>query len=68
MDHATTIRRNPDISICELYGKLREQKAYTRHPGSLYRVFVRSRIPAKGGIHQEEVQAYGKVRYADRVG
>jgi len=34
-------RRNPDISICELYGKLREQKAYSRHPGSLYRVFVR---------------------------
>ena len=34
-------RRNPSISICELYGKLREDKAYSRHPGSLYRVFVR---------------------------
>ena len=34
-------RRNPNISICELYGKLREDKAYRRHPGSLYRVFVR---------------------------
>lgn len=34
-------RRNPSISICELYGKLREQKEYRRHPGSLYRVFVR---------------------------
>ena len=34
-------RRNPGISVCELYGKLREEKAYTRHPGSLYRVFVR---------------------------
>ena len=34
-------RRNPNISICELYGKLREEKAYSRHPGSLYRVFVR---------------------------
>ena len=34
-------RRNPNISICELYGKLREKKGYTRHPGSLYRVFVR---------------------------
>ena len=34
-------RRNPDISICELYGKLRTEKAYSRHPGSLYRVFVR---------------------------
>lgn len=34
-------RRNPDISVSELYGKLRQQKAYSRHPGSLYRVFVR---------------------------
>lgn len=34
-------RRNPNISICELYGKLREEKAYSRHIGSLYRVFVR---------------------------
>ena len=34
-------RRNPNISILELYGKLRENKAYKRHPGSLYRVFVR---------------------------
>ena len=34
-------RRSPNISICELYGKLREKKAYKRHPGYLYRVFVR---------------------------
>jgi transposase InsO family protein len=34
-------RRNPQISICELYGKLRTEKAYSRHPLSLYRVFVR---------------------------
>jgi len=34
-------RRSPNISICELYGKLREEKAYSRHPGSLYRVFAR---------------------------
>ena len=34
-------RRNPNISICELYGKLCEDKGYTRNPGSLYRVFVR---------------------------
>ncbi len=32
------IRRNPDISICELYGKLRENKGYSRNPASLYRV------------------------------
>ena len=34
-------KRNPNISLGELYGKLRENKAYSRHPGSLYRVFVR---------------------------
>ena len=34
-------RRNPSISVCEMYGKLRQEKAYSRHPGSLYRVFVR---------------------------
>ena len=30
-------RRNPKISVCELYGKLRTHKGYSRHPGSLYR-------------------------------
>ena len=34
-------RRNPNISVCEMYGKLRQEKAYSRHPGSLCRVFVR---------------------------
>lgn len=34
-------RRNPNISISELYGKLLQDKGYTRHIGSLYRVFVR---------------------------
>ncbi len=34
-------RRNPNISICEMYGKLRTEKMYRRHPLSLYRVFVR---------------------------
>ena len=33
-------RRNPNISVCEMYTKLREKHAYSRHPGSLYRVFV----------------------------
>lgn len=31
-------RRNPHISLCEMYGKLRSQKGYSRHPGSLYRI------------------------------
>lgn len=32
-------RRNPKISVCELYGKLRSVKGYSRHPGSLYRIY-----------------------------
>lgn len=32
-------RHNPNISVCELYGKLCTAKGYSRHPGSLYRVF-----------------------------
>ena len=32
-------RRNPHISVCEMYGKLRSQKGYDRHPGSLYRIY-----------------------------
>ena len=32
-------RRNPKISVCELYGELRANKGYSRHPGSLYRVY-----------------------------
>ena len=34
-------RRNPHISVIELYGRLRKDKGYSRHPISLYRVFVR---------------------------
>lgn len=34
-------RRNPHITLPELYGKLRANKGYTRHPGSLYRVLRR---------------------------
>lgn len=35
------IRRNPQITLCELWYKLRLSKGYTRHPGSLYRVLKR---------------------------
>ena len=32
-------KRNPHISVLELYGKLRTCKGYSRHPGSLYRIY-----------------------------
>lgn len=34
-------RRNHQISVCELYGKPRTNKGYSRHPGSLYRLYCR---------------------------
>lgn len=34
-------RRNPNISVCEMYGKLRTHYGYSRHYGSLYRIFVK---------------------------
>lgn len=35
------IRRNPDITLCELWYKLRINRGYSRHIGSLYRVLKR---------------------------
>ena len=32
------IKRNPHITLCELWYKLKINKGYSRHPGSLYRV------------------------------
>ena len=32
------LRRNPHISLCELYGKLRRGYGYQRHPASLFRI------------------------------
>ena len=32
------IRRSPNISLCELYGRLRTDKGYSRHAASLFRV------------------------------
>lgn len=34
-------RRNPHASVCEIYGKLRTDKGYSRHPGSLYRIYAK---------------------------
>jgi len=32
------MKRNPNISLCELFGKLRTEKRYSRHATSLFRV------------------------------
>lgn len=36
------IRRTPNITVGELWVKLKRNKGYTRHPGSLYRVLRRN--------------------------
>jgi len=40
-------RRNPHMSLLEMYGRLKTRKGYKRHPLSLYRVFVRLGFSAK---------------------
>ena len=47
-------RRNPHISVCELYGKLRTEKGYSRHPESLYRVFIRLGYSSKAPSTKNE--------------
>ncbi len=38
------IRRNPNIGLNELYGKLRQNYAYSRHPSSLFRFLKKQGI------------------------
>lgn len=61
-------RRNPNISICELYGKLRENKAYKRHPGSLYRVFVRLGFRKKVESTKKKSKHTGKYDTPTKIG
>lgn len=49
-------RRNPHASVCEIYGKLRTEKGYSRHPGSLYRVYSRL------GFTKEKVKPTNKYK------
>lgn len=34
-------RRNPNVSVCAMYGKPREEKGLSRRPGTLYHSLVR---------------------------
>ena len=61
-------RRNPNISICELYGKLREEKAYSRHPGSLYRVFVRLGFRKRVESTKKKSKHLGKYDTPETIG
>ena len=61
-------RRNPNISICEMYGKLRDEKAYSRHPGSLYRVFVRLGFRKKVELTKKKSRHLGKYHTPEKLG
>ena len=61
-------RRNPNISVCEMYGKLREEKAYSRHPGSLYRVFVRLGYRRKAESTKKKSKHLGKYDTPTKLG
>lgn len=47
------IRRNPNISLCELYGKLRVEKGYSRHACSLFRIVRKLKYPINTKYHKK---------------
>ena len=49
------IRRNPNISLCELYGKLRTEKGYSRHACSLFRIVRKMKYPVNTENHSKYV-------------
>ena len=53
------IRRNPNISLCELYGKLRIEKGYSRHACSLFRVIRK----LKYNVNKEKHTKYTPKHY-----
>lgn len=47
------IRRSPNISLCELYGKLRVEKGYSRHACSLFRIVRKLKYPINTEYHEK---------------
>ena len=60
-------RRNPNITVCELYGKLHKERAYSRHSGSLYRVFVRLGFRKKAISTKEKSKRNGKYDTSEQL-
>ena len=53
------LRRNPHISMCELYGKLRVEKGYSRNASSLFRVLRKMDIY----VNKEKKEIYTPKKY-----
>ena len=49
------IKRNPTISLCELYGKLRTDKGYSRHACSLFRIVRKLKYKVNTEKHSKYV-------------
>ncbi len=61
-------RRNPNMSLCELYGKLRTEKGYSRHIGSLYRMFVKLGYRKKVESTKNKSKHSGKYDTPEQMG
>lgn len=48
------LKRNPNIGLSELYGKLKRHYAYTRHPASLFRFLRKQGIYVKPEVKHEK--------------
>lgn len=61
-------RRNPNISVCEMYGKLLREKGYSRHPGSLYRIFIKLGFRKKVESTKKKKKHKGKYNTPTELG
>lgn len=48
------LKRNPNIGLSELYGKLKHNYAYTRHPASLFRFLRKQGVYVKPEVKREK--------------
>lgn len=48
------LKRNPHIGLSELYGKLKKNYAYTRHPASLFRFLRKQGIYVTPESHKSK--------------
>ena len=61
-------QRNPNISVCKMYGKLRVEKAYSRRLGSLYRIFVRLGYRRKAESTKKKSKHLGRYDTPTKLG
>ena len=60
------IKKNPNIGISELYGKLKSEYAYTRNPSGLYKFLKKNKMLAK--CKKKETHKSKKYDTPDKLG